>query len=69
MKIWKQEDVNKVLPDKNGVRHYPANSSFAEWCRFAKGCSFAEWRMRKRSAMSQGLQGGIDYGLVQFCGQ
>jgi len=43
MKIWTQKDVDAVAPDEDGIRHYPANSSFAEGCSFAWGCNFAGW--------------------------
>lgn len=41
MKIWTQKDVDAVAPDEDGIRHYPANSSFAEGCSFAEECNFA----------------------------
>ncbi len=43
MKIWTQKDVDAVAPDEDGIRYYPANSSFAEGCSFAWGCNFAGW--------------------------
>lgn len=46
-KVFTQADVDEVLPDESGVRHFPRGDyrlvkSFPKMCSFAKGCFFTE---------------------------
>lgn len=43
MKIWTQEDVDALVPDEYGRRHYPAGTNFEDGCYFGTGSYFAEW--------------------------
>ena len=53
MKKWTQEEVDQIIPDRYGVRHFPTGDysgiksfgeycSFGERCSFGKGCSFGK---------------------------
>ena len=53
MKKWTQEEVDQIIPDEYGVRHFPTGDysgiksfgegcSFGEWCSFGEYCSFGE---------------------------
>ena len=47
MKKWTQEEVDQIIPDEYGVRHFPTGDysgikSFGEDCSFGEGCGFGE---------------------------